>query len=110
MFSVLKVLIKSPAFVAGLVGVDLSFFDAQVFRFAPALGFAILVRIVFIATVKFVVVAFQLPCKQQRHAVTSSCNVDFDVRIATFCPFLDNAVSNRSFRELCFIPSTMRQS
>ncbi len=43
MFSVLKVLIKSPAFVAGLVGVDLSFFDAQDFRFAPALGFAILV-------------------------------------------------------------------
>ena len=75
---------KAPLSLAELVGVRLSFSVTQFFRFAPAMGFTILVTIVFIADVKFVVAAFQLPCKQQRYDAKRYCNVDSDVRIATF--------------------------
>ena len=99
---------KAPLSLAELVGVRLSFSVTQFFRFAPAMGFTILVTIVFIADVKFVVAAFQLPCKQQRYDAKRNCKVDSDVRIATFCLFKDNVDSNFSFREFCIILSTMR--
>jgi len=108
LFSVLMSLKKAPLSLAELVGVRLSFSVTQFFRFAPAMGFTISVTIVFIADVKFVVAAFQLPCKQQRYDAKRYCNVDSDVRIATFCLFKDNVDSNLSFREFCVILSTMR--
>ena len=64
----------------------------------------------FVAVEKLVFAAFQFPRKQERHASNRSCNGVFDERAITRCFVADNALSRFSFRRLCAIPTTMRQT
>ena len=64
----------------------------------------------FVAVEKLVFAAFQFPRKQERHASNRSCNGVFDERAVTRCFVADNALSRFSFRRLCAIPTTMRQT
>ena len=64
----------------------------------------------FVAVEKLVFAAFQFPRKQERHASNRSCNGVFDERAITRCFSADNALSRFSFRRLCAIPTTMRQT